>query len=491
MDNKITSLHSTFSINSEISNDDTRFLNVTIDVMHTGLNLNDSVFEKDVVDSCIDSIKNTAVLGFIKYDKLSDSMDFKGHEHILTRTKNGVEEKYIGSAYGVIPESCNPRWITKVCPDGQEREFMQVDALLWTKFEDAVDILERDIEKSQSMELEISSVEGYEDEDGIFHFTKFRFDGCCILGDGVEPAMNGANVTIKEVQFAANDFVKNIQSELNDKFSIFTKLVNEKTNQGGMEIMPNTDFAQTVMQQFSDISAIVEQYETMTDKWGYTYPRYYLADIQENEAVVVDRKNSYHYYGFSFTVNGDKPEIDFTNAVRKKLQYVNYEEESSAPEGAFDFGKHIEEIENVAFEKVEEANKKVETAEQLKSEAETNYSNIKTAYDEIEPKYNEYVQMEEKRQAEELNAQKDAKFAEYEDVLADNAEFATLKERKEEMSIDEIEKECAVLYVRVNRPKASFSKVNNAPAIVSVVEEDDCAANGYVATKYGNIRVGQ
>ena len=52
-------------------------------------------------------------------------------------------------------------------------------------------------------------------------------------------------------------------NELNDKFTAFTKLVNEKTNQGGIE-MPNTteqntDFAQTVLQQFEDISTMVRE----------------------------------------------------------------------------------------------------------------------------------------------------------------------------------------------------------------------------------------
>lgn len=486
MNKKLSSLHSTFSINGEISNNDTRFLNITIDVMHTGLNLNGSFFDKDIVDSCIESIKNTAVLGFIKYNKIDDSIDFKGHEHILTRTENGVEEKYIGHAYGVIPESCNPRWITKMCSDGQEREFLQVDALLWEKFSDSTSILYRDSEKSQSMELEISSVDGYEDEDGIFHFTKFRFDGCCILGDGVEPAMVDANVVIKEVQFTMADFVKSFQSELNDKFTTFTKMVNEKTNQGGIETMPNTDFTQTLLAQFEDISAMVRQYEIFTDKWGYECSRYYAVDIQENEVIVVDAKNSYNYFGLSFTMNGDKAEIDFESAKRKKLRYENYEEGSSV-EGAFDFGKYIENIEEVAFTKVNEANEKVATAESDKATAEANYSQIKADYEEIKPKYEDYVRADEERQAAELNAQKDAKFAEYEDALSENADFVALKERKGELSVDDIEKECAVLYVRTNRPKSNFSKSGSAPATVGVMDDSDDTGE-YIDTKYGRIR---
>lgn len=496
MQDKITSLHSTFTINGEISNEDVRFVNITIDVMHTGKNLNDSFFDKGVVDSCIDSIKNTPVLGFIKYDKVSKEHDFAGHEHILTRTENGIEEKYIGSAYGVIPESCDPRWVMKMCDDGQEREFLQVDALLWEKFSDASSILYRDSEKGQSMELSVSSVEGYEDDDGVFHFEKFMFDGCCILGDDCVPAMTGANVKLKdEVQFAMNDFMRSVQGELNDKFAIFTKLVNEENYQGGVRNMPktNTDFAQTVMEQFNDMAAIVSQYESMETRWGDTMPRFYIVDIQEQEVITVDAKDSYNYYGFPFSLDGDKPVIDFACGSRKKLRFENYEEGSTAPEGAFDFGKHIADIEEKAVAKVTDAEAKFTEAEEAKNEFESNYTQIKSEYDEIKPKYDEYVLAEEQRMAEELNAEKDAKFAEYEDALSESAEFAALKEKKDEMSVDDIEKECAVLFVKANRAKSNFSKTNSTAAVVGVLNDnDDEVLDGYVSTKkYGNIHVGK
>lgn len=491
MDKKITHLHSTFSVNNEFIENDSRFLYVTIDVLHTGKNYNDSFFTKEVVNSCIESIKNTAVLGFIKYDNSTGEYDFKGHEYVLTRTENGIEEKYIGHAYGVIPESCSPRWITKYTDDG-EKEFLQVDAILWEKFSDSTSILRRDTEKSQSMELEVSSVEGYEDEeDGLFHFESFKFDGCCILGDGVAPAMIDANVTIKENQFTLNDFVKNVQNELISKYTIFTKLVDEKKDQGGIGIMPNTDFTQTVLEQFSDISQIVSQYEIVQDRWGDSVPRFYLQDVQDNEVIVVDRNDNYHYYGFPFTISGDKPEIDFAcGGKRKKVRYEDYEEGTVVPDGAFNFGEHISKIEETAFSKVTEANEKVDAAEQAKSEIETNYTQVKADYDEIKPKYDKYVQDEEQRHIEELDAQKDSKFAEYEDVLSENADFSALKERKAEMSIDDIEKECAVLYVKVSRAKHSFSK-SGSSAVLGIIEDggDPDGADNYVSTKYGNIPI--
>ena len=492
---KNMSLPISFSVNNEISDENNRFINVTIDVLHTGLNYNGSIFSKEVVDENIDTIKNTPILGFIRED-YCNGKDFKGHEYIITKTdKDGITRKYVGSAYGVIPESCNPRWIIKTTDSGVEREFLQVDGLLWSKFHDATDIMLEDIEKPQSMELYPYDIDGYEDDDGNFVFTKFSFDGCCILGTTVEPAMENAKV---EVQFTMSDFVKTIQSELNDKFTTFTKMVNEKTN-GGVEIMNNTDFTQTLLEQFSDISTMVMQHETYRNRWGDDCSRYYAVDVQENEVIVVDAVNNYNYFGLSFTMNGDKAEIDFENAKRKKLRYENYEDGSSI-DGAFDFGKHIEEIENAAFAKVEDANVKVEDAnakvtefetkvseyETAKNEIEENYNQIKAEFEEMKPKYEDFVKAEQARIAAELDSQKDAEFAKYESVLGDDVNFMALKEKKNEMDVREIESECAILFARKSLAQTSFSKVDDGVMTAGLTDTDE--KDGFVVTKYGCIK---
>jgi hypothetical protein len=498
----VTSIPITFAVQSELSNNDTRFINCTIDVLHTGTNFNGSVFSKEVVEENIDTIKNTPILGFIR--RMPDGeYDFKGHEYIITKDENGVRRKNIGSVYGVIPETCNPRWFAKTLDSGEEVEVLQVDALLWSKLEDSKDIMLRDIEKGQSMELQPESIDGYEDENtGLFHFTKFSFDGCTILGDGIDPAMQDANITINEVQFTMSDFVKGIQNELNDKLKAFTelKMVNEKTN-GGVEIMDNTDFAQTLLSQFEDISAQVRQYETFTDRWGYECPRYYAVDVQENEVIVVDAQNNYHYFGLSFTINGDKAEIDFESAKRKKLRYEDYEDGSSI-DGAFDFGKHIEEIENNAFAKVEDANAKiseaegkisdyeakVSEAETAKNEIEEKFNKVNAEFEEMKPKYEEFVKAEQARIEAELDAQKDAEFAKYESVLADDVDFAALKERKSEMTVKEVESECALMYARKSlAQQINFSKSNNSVMTAGLVDNGE--KDGYVNTKYGYIPV--
>lgn len=482
-----------FQKTEEFTCDDDRFTKVKIWLMHLGKNANGSVFEKEVVDDALKTLEYIPIVGFIEDNH--GEKDFSDHRYIITKDEKGVRRKYLGSAYGVVLSSAdnNAHYEERECDDGITRTFLVVDGVIWNMFEDSSEIINRDLIKSHSMELHqdvIGAYEGYEDEDGLFHFTKFSFRAACILGGKYEPAMTNSTI---EVQFTMTDFVKNLQNELNDKFTTFTKMVNEKNNKGGIETMPNTDFS-TVLQQFKDISDTIANYEMVKDRWGDEYPRYYAVDVQENEIIVVDRVNNYNYFSFSFAINGDSVEIDFESAKRKKICYADYVDGESSPEGSFDFGKHIADMEEVAFTKVNDANEKVATAEADKATAEadkavaeTNYSQIKADYDDIKPKYDAYVQADEQRQAAELEAQKDAKFAEYEDTLADNADFVALKERKGELSVDDIEKECAVLYVKVNRTKTNFSKTGST-AVVGVMDDGD-VTDGFVQTRYGNIPV--
>ena len=484
----------------DIESDDGRFTKVRIWLMHLGENFNGSVFEKDVVDNAISTLEYIPIVAFIEDNKIGEK-DCSNHRYIITKDEKGIRRKYMGNAYGVImsSEDNNAHYEERLCDDGETRTFLVVDGLIWNMFEDSSEIINRDLIKNQSMELwdDGVSIEGYEDEDGLYHFTKFSFRAACILGDDYEPAMINSTV---EVQFTMSDFVKNIQSELNDKFIAFTKMVNEKTNQGGIEAMPNTDFTQTLLAQFEDISAMVRQHETFVDRWGYECSRYYAVDIQENEVIVVDAKNSYHYFGLSFTMNGDKAEIDFESAKRKKLRYEDYEEGSSV-DGGFDFGKHIEEIEDAAFTKVEEANvraseaegkisefeAKVSEFEAAKNEIEEKYNQVNAQFEEMKPKYDDYVKAEQARIEAELDAQKDAEFAKYETVLAEDVHFMELKEKKAEMTVKEIEGECAILYARKSLAQTNFSKSNE---VMTAGLIDNSGKDGFVDTKYGYIKIG-
>lgn len=196
----------------EYESSDFRFIDVSIDVMHTGANLNKTSFTKDAINKAVPTIRNTPILGYVVDELDEEDKDFKGHEHELRITDKDVKYVYAGQAYGVIPESCNPRWIVKDDGTGIEREYLRVDGLIWTKFSDPVDIFTRDGTKNHSVELTDMAC-GPTDKNGNVPVGSFKFDGCCILSTtdpSIKPAMTGSCVT-------ANFSVEDITAQIRDR----------------------------------------------------------------------------------------------------------------------------------------------------------------------------------------------------------------------------------------------------------------------------------
>lgn len=489
----------------EISNDDVRFTRVRIWLMHLGLNENACDFSKEVVDEAIPTLGYIPIVGYIDKNKLNEK-DFSDHKYILTKDENGIKRKYVGHAYGVVlsNEDNNAHYEERLCDDGINRTFLVVDGLIWNQFEDSSEILNRDLIKSHSMELvdtdDTNYLDGYEDENCVFHFTKITFRGACILGKDCEPAM--LNSTI-EVQFTVTDFANELQKELTDKLTTFTKLVNNKNNKGGKD-MPNlddttdkktgdektTDFSQTVNQLMADISNILAEHGTFVDRWGDNRTRFSLVDIQENEVIVMDRKENYTTYGFPYTTEGDKPVIDFSNGKRKKITYADYEESDiQTNDGRFDFVKEIEDIASTFSKKNEEIENKLNTAISEKETIVSDFEKLKTDYEVIKPKYEDFCKKEQASIEEAVKAEKNTMFAKFDNYLSEVPEYIALKDKAEEMSVSDIETQCSVLYTKKQLATTDFSKRTNVSPTLDIVD-DDVENEGYVSTIYGNIPVG-
>lgn len=257
-------------VKSEKQVEDFRFLNVEITLMHLGLNYNNSVFKKEVVEKYLYSLKNTPILGYLSKD------DFMGHEMGIEPTKDGdFEWVYYGQAFGVIPENCNPRWVDKKDTKGIMRTYLVCDGIMWTKFGKAVEKLEESGFKWQSMELSPDKIDGYYNDKGEFVFTEFLFDGACLLGDNVSPAMDGAKIStfsdniFSEIKsnldlYYSKDNFKNFDEEydisFNDEVTNFpNKGDNDKIS------LKNSKFKQA---DYEYVSNIKEKYPDIWDKGG-------------------------------------------------------------------------------------------------------------------------------------------------------------------------------------------------------------------------------
>jgi hypothetical protein len=226
---------------------DTRFTKVKIWLMHLHENLNGSYFSKEVVTEAIPTLANTPILAFIE-ENSDGEIDFSDHRMVLVKKDGEISIKYLGQAIGVIPSDNNARFETRLCDDGIEREFLVCEGLIWNKWDDPIDIFNRDVVKWQSMELH-DDYEGYWGDDGLFHFTKFKFFGACALGKDVLPAMRNATI---EAQFSYNDIFKDIQEKM-EQFKVFF--------QKGGQVMEDVKEQMEVVDEVETVETTDEQQE--------------------------------------------------------------------------------------------------------------------------------------------------------------------------------------------------------------------------------------
>jgi chromosome segregation ATPase len=139
--------------------------------------------------------------------------------------------------------------------------------------------------------------------------------------------------------------------------------------------------------------------------------------------------------------------------------------------------------------KVSEYETKISEFETAKNEIEEKYNQITAEFEDMKPKYEDYVKAEQARIEAELDAQKDAEFAKYESVLSDDVNFAALKEKKSELTVKEIESECAIMYARKNLAQANFSKSSDGVMTAGLIQDNEkegfvySERYGYVPTK--------
>lgn len=166
----------------------TNFKKVKIYIMHTGENLNGSVFSVDSINDSIDTLANIPILAFVEKTDGQDNKDFAGHETDLDifTDEDGtikVREYYKEVPIGVIPESNEYFFEEK---DGET--YLGCYGYIWKCYSnDAYDILEEDQEKEVSMEIYINNC-SY-DRKQRCNINKFEFLGVTVLGAKYPGAM--------------------------------------------------------------------------------------------------------------------------------------------------------------------------------------------------------------------------------------------------------------------------------------------------------------
>lgn len=496
----------------EYESSDFRFIDVSIDVMHTGANLNKTSFTKDAINKAVPTICNTPILGYVVDELDEEDKDFKGHEHELRITDKDVKYVYAGQAYGVIPESCNPRWIVKDDGTGIEREYLRVDGLIWTKFSDPVDIFTRDGTKNHSVELTDMAC-GPADKNGNVPVGSFKFDGCCILSTtdpSIKPAMTGSCVT---ANFSVEDITAQIRDRLYEYQAIQQNYTAQNDNPSDEEKGDTTPMNENeknpAMIENAVAEGAVENSEietpaaenTATETESEAAPAENDASEEgaENATTEVPAENTApaeegeSAASSEFTLTANQLRDEVYNALLKVQVPSRWDNECMIPKYWLTDIQGSEVIvtdsgtyqlmgipysmngDNVVLEYENIKRKKViyedwdngdvmpglitmfSTLTDKLVELSDSFTKAADEVSEIKPKLEAYEKAEADAKAAEMEAKRNALFATFDEKLGADAEYIALKENKE-ISYSDLETKC---YALVGRKSAEFSYVPN------------------------------
>lgn len=496
----------------EYESSDFRFIDVSIDVMHTGANLNKTSFTKDTINKAVPTIRNTPILGYVVDELDEEDKDFKGHEHELRITDKDVKYVYAGQAYGVIPESCNPRWIVKDDGTGIEREYLRVDGLIWTKFSDPVDIFTRDGTKNHSVELTDMAC-GPADKNGNVPVGSFKFDGCCILSTtdpSIKPAMTGSCVT---ANFSVEDITAQIRDRLYEYQAIQQNYTAQNDNPSDEEKGDTTPMNENEKNPAMTENAVAEgavenpEIETPAAENTATKTESEAAPAEnaapeegaENATTEVPAENTAPAEedepaaSSEFTLTANQLRDEVYNALLKVQVPSRWDNECMIPKYWLTDIQGSEVIvtdsgtyqlmgipysmngDNVVLEYENIKRKKViyedwdngdvmpglitmfSTLTDKLVELSDSFTKAANEVSEIKPKLEAYQQAEADAKAAEMEAKRNALFATFDEKLGADAEYIALKENKE-ISYSDLETKC---YALVGRKSAEFSYVPN------------------------------
>lgn len=441
-----------FQKNKEYEINDTRFTKVKIWLMHLHENLNGSYFSKEVVNEAIPTLANTPILAYIE-DNSDGEIDFSDHRMVLVKKDGEYSIKYLGQAIGVIPSDNNAHFEIRLCDDGIEREFLVCDGLIWNKWDEPIDIFNRDVVKWQSMELH-DDYDGYWGNDGLFHFTKFKFFGACVLGKDVLPAMHNATI---EAQFSYKDIFNDIQEKM-EQFKAFVQeggqVVKDKKD---LQTDNKTDFALTNNQFRDEIRA--ELYKEYTiDAWGFKDYKYWYVDHTDNLVIAEDTENGYRLVGFNYTVENDKVSIDFESKKRVRIMYEPIENSENNSDDTQRLEFNITSKDKVEYElKIKEKEMEQNFTSQKDEEinkVQKEFASLKEKCNQLEQEVNDLRQFKANKLAEERAKAEQELYERFSAELTEE-EIAEVKAVASEYTLEQLEEK---LFTLVGKKKTNFSK---------------------------------
>ena len=489
----------------EIEDYNSTFKRVKIKVFAFDKNANNSDITRTAFSSAQPTIFNIPVIA--KYNSEKD--DLEGHNAYLTKDK---DDNYVikmdTSPIGVVSGEANISFEDIDEGNGNIKTYIVVDnVFLWKRYEATQKIEEwllAGIEPKVSME--IGNVDG-QFSDGVFTINTFEFEAITALGSDVEPCFPMAQIEeyskktfqdayfemVKELKFTLqnqpslvdvddintpiNKFEKEEKLKLDEKLEILTKynltpesisFSIEELSIEEIEVKAKEQFELLASQKQEEIANAL-RVEKYNDRWGDTESKYSYVDNSDSEVFAYDRENNYNLFGFNYSVSGDAVTIDFESKKRKKFEIVDFIEGTQSlfelfPQEAIDYAISDKEKELTAQFTTEK--------EKAVGEVQILLDTITTEYELVKPEIVRLQEFEVVTLSELRTEQETEMFSQYEEKLTGVEEFEALKTNSANFTLENLEKELALLFVK-KTANFSVNKVKKDTVKINVSHEDD------------------
>ena len=239
-------------------------LPVTLQSCHIGKNVNSTIIEESVMNSCLPSFKNRPILGYIH------EVDGEWHfyKHNLHEDEDG-EIVYDEIPVGIVPESCD----AKLEYDEEKgKTYVVINGYIFEEYSKAAEILRREKECAVSVELSIREF-SYNAKEQCLVIEDFYFSGVTILGkhpDGedVMPGMAGSNIKLADFTAKNNSlFADKYEIQIIEMQEKLDKLIScfniDNSKKGGISM---NHFEELLAKYSKTVEDITFEYEGLSDE---------------------------------------------------------------------------------------------------------------------------------------------------------------------------------------------------------------------------------
>ena len=518
-------LEGTLSFSQDTSKDG--LVKTHLKAAHVGKNKNHSQITYSSMKKNLKSIKNRPILAYIHQLEIDGEQKNVFGWHAMHEGDNG-EIVYDEIPVGHVPTDAKPELVYDADKD---KEYIETDAYLYESYTKAPEILmDADGQCPVSVEIDVYDF-SYDAKEKILNIDNFVFKGITILGyyeDGsaVEPAMEGANISLLNFNAdkAAFEIDQNSTKGGKDDMGLFEQLLeqynitaedvtfehenltDEELKAKFEEMFGNAEADPTPESNFEDENPESEdegaegdepEEEAENEEPEIEDEKESESDIEENtqneaqdDEPVKKIENS-----ITYSVNGKEFAVSLNDKIYALATLVNdaYSETDNAYYNVLVYDKELVMVDMWAGSAYRQSYSERAGVFSLKGDRvpvhaiyvtdteEAEIDNIRSKYSTMSEELAKYQKAEEESRKEAIINSEDW------ESISDSAEFAQIKEHISEYSADEIQNKCDALllsFAKSNSKKTHIAKDTNQHKFsLFRVPEGKVAEN----KRYGNI----